>query len=189
MEMAPDACSACRSPADTTAPAKTAVGRAPPRLRSAPPVSADPTAFGGRLPAQIKLRKRRCFGVSLRDDLGSAYARTQRSRGTPPSSSFSIATCARLVESRPSSPAAPPRRVRRRGRATGTTPRSLARRVQRVSLTTGSREAAASCARRRREARCLGGHGLVAVDELDALLGLGDEVRDGLVEDVLLVGR
>ena len=40
--------------------------------KGAPPVSADPTAFGGRLPAQIKLRKRRCFGVSLRDDLGSA---------------------------------------------------------------------------------------------------------------------
>ena len=40
--------------------------------KGAPPVSVDATAFGGRLPAQIKLRARRCFGVSLRDDLGSA---------------------------------------------------------------------------------------------------------------------
>ena len=39
--------------------------------KGAPVVTADASAFGGRLPAQIKLKKRRCFGVSLRDDLGS----------------------------------------------------------------------------------------------------------------------
>ena len=39
--------------------------------KGAPPVTADASAFGGRLPAQLKLKKRRCFGVSLRDDLGS----------------------------------------------------------------------------------------------------------------------
>ena len=40
--------------------------------KGAPPVAADASFFGGRLPAQIKIHKRRCFGVALRGDLGSA---------------------------------------------------------------------------------------------------------------------
>jgi hypothetical protein len=41
--------------------------------KGAPPVAADASFFGGRLPAQIKIHKRRCFGVDLaRGDLGSA---------------------------------------------------------------------------------------------------------------------
>ena len=40
--------------------------------KGAPPVAVDASFFGGRLPAQIKIHKRRCFGVALRDNLGSA---------------------------------------------------------------------------------------------------------------------
>ena len=40
--------------------------------KGAPPVAVDASFFGGRLPAQIKIHKRRCFGAALRDNLGSA---------------------------------------------------------------------------------------------------------------------
>jgi len=40
--------------------------------KGAPPVAVDASFFGGRLPAQIKIHRRRCFGVALRDNLGSA---------------------------------------------------------------------------------------------------------------------